>query len=281
MAVDAYHGEVDAEEPYPLTVEARTGFHGSNRDLRGTHILSAAERRGRGIDVAVNWQGSSSDQFVNYWHGMERGFGGNARERALDNAWNWATDAEFNGDFDASVGAEGRPRVYEGVAEGVHGADPNLLDDYLTETDRHDEQQRGTHDVPLNWELTEDLLGNSQGAPPMAAERFRVTDTHWIPPGQPGKAVQGTLPGVNWNQFGAPNVGNPEDVAGFTPRNYGSSAAGLSEDDVRHANRRAREQRVREQRALEADHGPGTLGSDVRDAERRSVEAGQMRLPGF
>lgn len=280
MATDAHHGEVDAEEPYPLTVEARTGFHGSNRDLRGTHVVSAAERRARGIDVAVNWQGSSSDQFVNYWHGTERGFGGDARERAENSAWNWATDAEFNGDIDGTVGAEGRPRVYEGVAEGVHGADPHLLDDYLTETDRHDEHQRGTHDVPMHWELTEELLGNSRGAPPMAAERFRVTDTHWIPPGKAGKAVQGTLPHVNWNQFGAPNVGNPEDVAGFSLENYGAGAAGLTEDDIGHARRRALAAKHRDREAQEVDHGPA-LPNAARDTERRSEEAGQMRLPGF
>ena len=261
----------DDGEPYPLTNshpdQYRHGFHGSRHDLQGDEVLSAAMRREKGIDVPMEWPHDSSDQFVNYWHGMpkwDRDGESDAPERAELEAWDWASRRDED-----VLSRAGRPRVYEGEAKGIVGADANLMRQYLFESDPDDPYLRGTHDAPLNWELTEELQDSTEGAMPMGAESFKVADTHWIPPGKAGKAVQGTLPHVNWNQFGAPNVGNPEDVA-----------VGLSTYDHGVALERSVDARKARDRAKQVDHGPA-LPNASRDAERRSVEAGQMRLPGF
>lgn len=237
------------------------GFHGSSNDLvdkDGNPTDRVMARKDRGAKKKDANYSISSPWFVNYWTPnplAEQGrrylddpdispeendrlrdtevIGEDAgelpkdqlRDQAEAKAWEW-------------TGGSGRPRVYEGYADVPDrpvGLDPN-------------------------WSTNP----NYHNTLAMAAGGMKVTDTHWIPPGKDGKAVQGTLPHVNWNQFGAPNVGNPEDVE-----------VGLTAHDLKLAYER-------EQDAEDAkNYVPPTEGQRVREQHERDVAAGQMRLPGF
>lgn len=234
---------------FPTEVpEMEHGFHGTVFDVEGT-VLATADRP----DSKKNFDESPS-YFVNYWtpNPLARLYRDGLadpennpgqpmeglRADAEKEAWNWAEKSSVYPN-------DHRPRVYEGRA--------------VTAMDRP---------VGLDSGLPADINMGVEHILPMAAGAFEVTDTHWIPPGQPGKAVQGTLPHVNWNQFGAPNVGNPEDVA-----------AGLTEFDRQEGwdNRIVAE--IAEERAR-PQYGPAKPNL-ARYRARRAEAAGQMRLPGL
>ena len=169
------------------------GYHGTTHDLIGTHLDPEIGRDRKNYSI-------SSDRHVNYtWPNMPHapvvmehpeGYAVmdpvDESERA---AWRWSTE---------SGAGQGRARVYSGQGEGQIGGDINMSVDLTAVT------QRGQH--------------TSNPAIPMAASRFRVDDTVWTPPPskrtmlgstgiyeQQALPVQGTIPNINWNQFGAPN----------------------------------------------------------------------------
>ena len=266
MAGHGYYPRTELVGEHPKLLdpeEARTGFHGSSTDLRGGSIVPQEAPTGaEGTESGLRRRWSmSSPQHVNYvthnssmqrsgpsspWSSRDRQHG---RREAEETAWMWAASGDpATAPGTAPSPGDGRPRVYEGVAEGEVGGDANLT---LTGTD------------VSNWDR-DDI--------PMAASSFRVTDTRWIPPGKPGRAVQGTLPGINWNQFGAPNVGNPEDVV-----------EGLTKEDKRHAAERVLEShsdrledevnaKVEQERRARPDYQAGRLRKAVEDP------AGQLPL---
>lgn len=239
----------------------RHGFHGTRHDVvdrngKPSKMLRAAVDMGGAAKDANLY--ASSPHFVNWWSpnplitegrgafdpddGVEEYPAEELRDDAEEKAWSYAS------------AGQGRPRVYEGVA-------PNfpLPDDGRT---------IGVEPVQAHPSVFP-TAAESNVAIAMAGPSFRVTDTHWIPPGKPGRAIQGTLPHVNWNQFGAPNVGNPEDVL------HGYSGTGDFEFKL---SRMAAKKEA--EAAARPEYGPA-VSNPHRDAERRSVEAGQMRLPGF
>ena len=188
--------------PFPENLsedQFRTGYHGSPHDLIGTHIdpeIGSSRK---------TWE-MSSTQHVNYQAanlGMEGKELAASHHRAEALAWGWAITKQTRPE------RANRSRVYKGVAEGSIGGDQNL-DEY-----------------PRNWYQAGRPPPN---APAMAADRFRVTDTVWTPPPERGEqGVQGTIPNVNWNQFGAPNsVGTDPNrfpaTMGWTSGDYAAQA---------------------------------------------------------
>lgn len=258
---DAYY-PVDPEEhgAHPDDAfEMTKGYHGSSTDLRpsrndeGAETVSAAMDRPYS-DQEVNHRGYSSPWFVNYVTKSPGMFGSD--EEAQEVAWSWAgqsANKEMEGHWS---GADGRPRVYKGIGEydnRPNGMDPNFV---VPDSDQGDS--------PEDYLQTRKTI-------PMASESFTVHDTDWIPPGRPGKAIQGTLPHVNWNQFGKPNVGNPEDVE-----------VGLTQDDYYRGEERRRDAAMASEAAEKAaKDAPWEATKRFREREQRSLDAGQMRLPGF
>ena len=178
-----YNFRAMSKQP-PPTHPVRSGYHGTTRGLQGDELRPDIGRE-------QPRHGISSRAHVN-WFTSPTGENPQAAERT---AWDWAspsappTQAELSRDPSA-----GRPRVHETYASGRVGADPNL-----------EESNRGimAQSVPT----------------PMAASSAQVTNTRWTPPPSEeaqaaGRGVQGTIPEINWNQFGAPNTGNPEDTDG-------------------------------------------------------------------
>jgi len=93
--------------------------------------------------------------------------------------WNYAQGkAMMHQMRSSSEGVRPRPVVHMVQPEGKVEADPN--------------------DIPWHGQMT--------------ADRLKITDTQWTPPPEPGDVgVQGTLPYVNWNQFGPRmNVTDPD-----------------------------------------------------------------------
>jgi len=172
------------------------GFHGGRRDLADasgnpSDVVSAASERINISDEETRNHRASPKYFVNYIAANPRTEDRYAADiKAENEAWSWAMDAG------PVNGINGRPRVYKGEAMDFEDR-PIAPDSNLVETEK----------------VLRRIISNDNPVP-MAAGAFKVTDTLWTPPPQPGKTVQGTLPHINWNQFGAPNVQNPEDVSG-------------------------------------------------------------------
>ena len=201
------------------------GYHGSYWDLEGDSVDPAVGR------LRKQHEGKSSDSHVNYVTAnpmpadlrhetvlmqekkLGVGRGGDLKEyepptsdpveadrEAEIGAWKWANTGTYGPDVvpKESGGWDrlGRPRVHVGRAEGPVGADVNV----------------GSNDKLLAFHQ------HGQAGWAMATSgTFRVEDTLWTPPpldrskGTPG--VHGALAGLNWHQFGMPNVANPDDVA--------------------------------------------------------------------
>jgi hypothetical protein len=173
----------------------RRGYHGSGSDLvdssgNPSNIVRArSERRTpESEEYELANHNISPEYFVNYVAAnpktASRGEPQKAERAAEVEAWEWANST-----------MHGRPRVYKGEAMDFDnrpvGPDPNLLF-----SEEEDLRRVISYDRPFS----------------MAAGAFRVSDTMWTPPPLEGRSVQGTLPHINWNQFGLPNVANPEDV---------------------------------------------------------------------
>lgn len=180
---------IDEDDPQYEGLNLDRGFHGTaqfemSRVLPQTHS---------------NWS-ISSDEHVNY---VAEGPSEMTRQAAERSAWNWATEAEAGKRSSYNPSEWGRAVVHEVVPEGPVGPDPNS-NRYEHNFDNY---------VAGGYMHANDIYSQAN----MAAESAKVTRTEWIPPPSSnakaqGVGIQGTLPHINWQQFNAPNTGNPEDV---------------------------------------------------------------------
>ena len=145
--------------------EHRRGFHGSL-----THGLSRIEPQ---PPEKQNYD-ESSDDMVNYVSQSPN------RRNGERGGWAWANRAASK----TVSGPTPRPVVYEVVADEEYpDSDWNVHDD-----------------------MTPEDVVEAGGNPSMQTTGATVTRTHWTPPPAQGTSgVQGTLPNINWQQFGAPN----------------------------------------------------------------------------
>ncbi len=172
------------------TPEVNVGFHGTNREIQGGQLRPDIGREKPMFSF-------SGKRHVNYWTSPN----GARSDEAEKDAWSWGQSTP--GGDDPADPSYGRPRVVAVRARGFVGMDPNLSDDA--------DVSAGTN------------LSKVEAPIPVAATHADVTDTEWIPPqnydaARDGVGVQGTLPHMNWNQFGLPNVGNPQNAHHSYPR---------------------------------------------------------------
>lgn len=177
------------------------GYHGSGFPLRGEHIKPSPEA---GVPKTFSM---SSDDVANY---VAKRVSPEQAIRAENSAWRWAGHSTPAMSSDMRH-AGNRPRVHEVVAEGHPMADTNLG----WETDIYDAVGlvHGDPDDPDSSEYMQTKVIS------MAAPSLRVVGTQWTPPPndiakKAGRGVEGTLPHVNWKQFGADSYArNPSDTA--------------------------------------------------------------------
>lgn len=228
----------------------RRGYHGSARDLIGSYIVPAKDvPGGAGGYPGVRANHPVSPQnHTNYvvrnalLPGMNQE---SSDEWARDQAWVWAGNASHNINPNSPQNAgtaNGRPRVYEVEAEGPVGADPNIV------VDAENAVQRGSI--------------------PMAADRLRVVDTDWVPPGEKNPR----LPEINWNRHGIPNV---SDLMAVNAEHLSFQDADERAELIRgRAGQKPKRKRTPESREKRQ-------GRSFRNKQAKAREAGQLTLPGF
>ena len=190
-------------------VNANKGYHGSSTDLRGSHI-EPQPVHARNHDISYH-------DGVNY---MAKGLHPQTTRNAENQAWSWAGSAvdldrraelDERGEMTTTQNhswLKGRSRVYEVEAVGEYGYDGNLSS-----------INSANYFVRQEQEAMSENLAAAHFSSEMTAPSLKVTRTEWIPPPsmtarERGAGVQGTLPSLNWKQFGAPNVENVMAVEG-------------------------------------------------------------------
>jgi hypothetical protein len=166
-------------------MDVTEGYHGTVHGLIGDRLTPS-------ISGTRNRSPLSRQDVVN-WYGRA-GMPKEMEERA----WRLGRGSDLQPtEEDPSAG---RARVHVGSgAGGPVGADPNL----------------GT-----NAKLAQRFANPKQMTEygmAMAAPAFQVGSTNWAPPpsnraAKLGVGVQAALGGMNWHQFGAPNIANPMDT---------------------------------------------------------------------
>ena len=158
----------DAQQVQAYGYDLSTGTHGTYFREKQREVTPAGEKR------AVNFKESHPDRayYTAHKHGDPL-----SSERK---GWTWAHQAT-NILSNREGGVLGRPVVHEVVPKSGSTIDQ---DPYTKEWRE-----------PSAGQVTSD-------------KGLKITDTHWIPPVSPAHAAggvvghQGTLPHINWNQFG-------------------------------------------------------------------------------
>lgn len=163
----------DAMERATERLDISQGTHGTTMfDEPTQHILPSDAH---GSVTFPNLSDASRAYYTAVRKPAEMMPGADPKLSAEESGWHWAQSASL---YRKVSGVRPRPVVHAVTPEGSVDLDMNLND-----------------------------YGTSQE---MTADRLRITDTSWTPPPSmyPGRGVigvQGTIPHVNWNQFGPPD----------------------------------------------------------------------------